>query len=154
MSSLKKWFQPQPIDSLGSVALVLLRLVVGVAFLIHGWPKIQNPFGWMPPAAGVPSPLLFLAALSEFGGGLALIFGLLTPLAMFGLACTMAKAVHVHAIVRGDPFVAKGGGSSYELALVFFALAIAFLFIGPGRYSADAKIFGLRRTVANGKDRR
>ncbi len=34
--------------------LLILRLVVGLAFNFHGYGKIQNPFGWMGPNAGVP----------------------------------------------------------------------------------------------------
>lgn len=58
---------------LGSVGLLALRLVVGAAFLFHGWPKIQHPFDWMGPEASVPAIFQALAALSEFGGGLALL---------------------------------------------------------------------------------
>ena len=61
---------------LGSVGLLLPRLVMGAAFVLHGWPKIQNPFGWMGPEAPFPVILIALAALAEFGGGLALIVGL------------------------------------------------------------------------------
>jgi uncharacterized membrane protein YphA (DoxX/SURF4 family) len=40
-----------------SVGLLLLRLVMGAAFLFHGWPKIQNAFGWMGPSMpGVLQP--------------------------------------------------------------------------------------------------
>ena len=67
----------------GAVGLLVLRLVAGSALMLHGWPKIQNPFGWMPPQSPVPGILQALAALSEFGGGLALILGLLTPIAAF-----------------------------------------------------------------------
>jgi putative oxidoreductase len=122
--------------------LLLLRLVAGVAFMIHGWGKIQNPFGWMGPDAPVPGFLQGLAALSEFGGGLAWILGLLTPLASFGLLCTMSVAVYFHAIVRGDPFVSKGEGGAYELAAIYFCIALLLMLGGPGRFSLDRLIFG------------
>ncbi|HSN54816.1 MAG TPA: DoxX family membrane protein, partial [Candidatus Sulfomarinibacteraceae bacterium] len=48
-------------------ALLLLRLVAGLAFMFHGWGKIQNPFGWMGPDGFAPGFLQGLAALSEFG---------------------------------------------------------------------------------------
>jgi len=51
--------------------------------------------------ASVPGFLQGLAALSEFGGGLALIAGLLTPLAAFGIACTMVVAVGLAKRVLG-----------------------------------------------------
>ena len=129
----------------GSIAVLLLRVTAGVSFMFHGWGKIQNPFHWMDQAPSHPPGFLqALAALAEFGGGFGLIVGLLTPLCLFGIACTMAVAVYTH-VHRGDPFIAKGGGGSYELALVYLVIAIALLFTGPGRYSLDQKLIGRRR---------
>ena len=121
--------------------LLLVRLVVGAAFMFHGWGKIQQPFGWMGENATTPGWLQALAALSEFGGGAAWILGLLTPLASFGIFCTMAVAVHFHMIIRGDPFVRQGAGGSYELALVFLSVATLLLLAGPGKLSLDALFF-------------
>ena len=131
-------------STFGDVALLLLRVAVGVAFMLHGWGKIQNPFGWMGPDAFAPGVFQALAAVSEFGGGLALVLGLLTPLASLGIASTMAVAFYVHAVVRADPFVAKGGGSSYELAVLYFCIAVLLIALGPGRLSLDRALFGPR----------
>lgn len=125
-----------------SAGLLALRLVSGFAFMHHGFGKIQNPYGWMGPDAGTPGVFQALAALSEFGGGLAWMLGLLTPLASLGLACTMAVAAHFHAVVRGDPFVAKGPGTAYELAAVYLCVAVLLLLAGPGRFSVDRVVFG------------
>lgn len=122
------------------VALLLIRLVVGLAFMFHGWPKIQDPFGWMPPADALPGFFQALAALAEFGGGLAWILGLLTPMASFGLACTMGVGFWMHAFVWGDPFVAPG--RSFEPAAAYFCLAVLMMAMGPGRFSLDKKLFG------------
>ena len=120
-----------------------------MAFMFHGYGKIQNPFGWMPKDAGVPGFLQALAAISEFGGGLAWILGLLTPLASLGLACTMAVATYMHAFVMKDPFVAKGPGQgAYELALVYFCVAILLLLAGPGSFSMDRMLFGAKGSGA------
>lgn len=121
----------------GAVVILILRLVSGLAFIQHGWPKIQNPFGWMGPEASVPGFLQGLAALSEFGGGWALLLGLLTPLAALGIACTMLFAIFKVHIPHGDPFVGRGG-SSYELAAVYLAIMVVFLLRGAGRFSLDA----------------
>lgn len=142
---MKRLFQVPPLTTPASAGFLLLRLVAGLAFMHHGWGKIQSPFGWMGPEAGTPGIFQALAALSEFGGGLAWILGLLTPLASFGIACTMAVAVHFHAVVRGDPFVGSGPGPSYELALLFLTLAVVFILAGPGKFSADKAIFGERK---------
>lgn len=128
-----------------SVGLLVLRVVMGAAFMFHGYSKIQNPFGWMGSESHVPGIFQALAALSEFGGGLALILGLLTPLAALGIACTMAAAVFMVHVPKGDPFVGKGG--SYELPLVYFAASVMFMLIGAGKLSLDKLIFGRNREI-------
>jgi putative oxidoreductase len=142
--NIKRAFTVTQYSSFADVALLLLRIVAGLAFMFHGWGKIQNPFGWMGPEAPVPGILQGLAALSEFGGGLAWILGLLTPLASLGLAITMTVAVAMHAIMRGDPFVSATGGPSYELSSVYLCIALLLIAAGPGRLSLDRKIFGPR----------
>ena len=139
---IKQCFTVPELSRNASLALWLLRFVTGLAFMFHGWGKIQNAFGWMGEDSWAPGILQALAAFSEFGGGLALIIGLLTPLASLGLGFTMLVATYVHAIVKGDPFVGRGG--SYELALVYLCISILFITVGPGRLSLDYKIFGRR----------
>ncbi|NLE38469.1 MAG: DoxX family protein, partial [Pirellulaceae bacterium] len=79
--------------------------------------------------------------LAEFGGGIALILGLVTRLASLGIGSVMVVAIGVVHVPQGDPFVSKGG-PSWELAAVYLACAILFLLLGPGRYSLDAVAFG------------
>ncbi len=126
-----------------SLSLLALRCTGGIAFMLHGWGKIQNPFSWMGPDAKTPALFMALAAISEFFGGLAWIIGLLTPIASFGIVCTMAVAVYMHAIVMGDPFVSKGGGS-YELAAIYLCIGLVLMLVGPGRFSLDHKLFDKR----------
>lgn len=142
--SIKICFKPKPVSSSVSLALLFLRMVVGIAFVYHGWGKIQNPFAWMPNSP-IPGILQFLAALSEFGGGIALIFGLVTPIASLGLTCTMLVATYFHAVLRGDPFVNMTGGGSYEPALVYVAISLLLLATGPGQFSLDHLIFKKRK---------
>ena len=126
------------------VTFLLIRIVAGLAFIMHGWGKIQNPFGWMGPEGFAPGIFQALAAVSEFGGGLAWILGVLTPLASFGIACTMAVAFWFHAVIRGDPFVSMSGGPAFELAALYFSIALLLFAAGPGRFSLDRKLFGPR----------
>ena len=131
-------------DALGSAALFVLRLVVGAAFILHGWPKIQIATHWMGDKAPVPGPLQAAAAVSEFGGGIALVLGLLTPLACLGLAATMTVAIMTVHVKMGHPFVDPKGGPSFELAAAYLAAVVALLLAGPGRFSLDAALFGPR----------
>jgi putative oxidoreductase len=138
-------FFPQFVRGRGAVGLLLLRVVTGAAFTFHGWYKIQSiggAFGWMGPEAPVPGVLQGLAVLAEFGGGLALIPGLLTPLASLGIAGTMIVALAMVHIPHGDPFVGQPGKPSFELAAGYLANVILFLLIGPGILSLDGLLFG------------
>jgi putative oxidoreductase len=129
---------PPAVGVRGSVGLLIVRVVVGAAFMFFGWGKIQHPFSWMGPDSWAPGFLQFLAALSEFGGGAALIVGLLVPLASLGLACTMTVAAFTH-ISKGDPFVGMKG--SWQPAAVFLSISLLLLLLGPGKLSLDALLF-------------
>ena len=139
-------FFPILISGWGAAALLMVRLVMGVAFILHGWPKIQNPGSWMNGMGGEGvSPFLQgLAALAEFVGGIAIVLGLVTPLAALGIVCQMLGALFLVHFPRGDPFVGSGG-PSYELPLIYLVLAILLIMLGPGRWSLDALLFGRPR---------
>ncbi len=144
-ANLKSFWQPVSHSAGASVALLVLRLIAGIAFIHHGWGKIQTPFAWAGPESNIPGFFQLLAAISEFGGGFAWAFGFLTPLFSFGLLCTMSVAVHMHMIVRHDPFVNLKGGLSYEPALVYWGIAVLLLVLGPGFISLDRIMFGKRK---------
>jgi putative oxidoreductase len=137
---MRRLLYPDNLKPSVSVGLLLLRLVVGAAFLFHGWPKIQKPLDWIPYETAIPGVLQAGAAVAEFFGGAALILGLLTRLAALGLAITMAVAAGLH-ISNGDPFVSMSP-PSWELAAVYLAGSLLFLLAGAGRFSLDALLFG------------
>lgn len=134
-----------------AAGLLAVRVVAGAAMTLHGWPKIQNPTGWMGPDAPVPGLLQAAAAIAEFAGGIGWILGLLTPLFSFLLVCNMATAyamVHLR-----DPLVqANRPGERYqpssELALLYLAIALLLLLCGPGAWSLDALRLGGGRQPA------
>jgi putative oxidoreductase len=99
----------------------------------------------MGPESSIPGIFQALAAISEFGGGFALISGFLTRLGALGIGCVMVVAVYTHRFVLGDPFVNLTGGRAYELAAVFLVVAISLVISGPGRFSLDRSIFGVKK---------
>jgi putative oxidoreductase len=142
MALLDLIWRREPPGRIASLGLLGLRLVAGSAFVIHGWSKAQHPFSWMGAGSQMPALLQGLATLSEFGGGIAWILGLLVPLASFGIVCTMGVAVAKH-LQEGAVFVGKG--KTYELALLYGAIALLFALVGPGRFSLDARLARPRR---------
>lgn len=133
------------------LALAVLRTAVGGIFLAHGAQKlfvygfagVSGAFGGMHiPAPGLTGPL---TALVEFFGGLALVAGLMTRLAGFGLAAVMLGAI---AFVHAAAGFFAPQGAEYPLALLAATLALGLA--GAGRYSLDAAIANRRlagRTV-------
>jgi putative oxidoreductase len=144
---MKKFFAPYNLPLGLDLALLLIRLVCGYAFILHGLGKIQHPMDWMGPQSTTPGFLQLLAAFSEFGGGIALILGLIVRLASLGILITMAVAVYTHAVAMGDPFMNPKGGSSFEPASVYFCVAVVLLAAGAGRFSLDKLIFGDRANL-------
>ncbi|HLO57413.1 MAG TPA: DoxX family protein [Bacteroidales bacterium] len=126
------------------LALLLIRMVAGLSFAFYGSFKIKDPLHWMGPDSGYPAFFQMLAAISEFCGGIAWIIGFLTPLASFGIACTMTVATYTH-ISGGDPFVSFTGGGAYDHPLLFLVIAVMLLLSGPGRFSTDRIVFGERK---------
>lgn len=144
MNQMKRYLKPVAQPKMISTALLILRLVMGFAFVLHGWGKIQNPFSWAGPQSPFPGIFLLLAAIAEFGGGISMILGFLTPAFSVLIAVTMTVATGLHAVILGDPFVSKGAGA-YELALVYAAISLVILTVGPGKFSVDSKVFGERK---------
>jgi putative oxidoreductase len=140
MTVIKRLLKPHYTQPWLSLALLMLRLIMGLAFVMHGQGKMMTPFTWMGDAP-VPSFLQLLAAVSEYYGGMALMLGLFTRPAALGLFCTMTVAAVMGHIMQGDPFVNPKGGSSYELAAVYWAISTLLLITGAGAFSLDAWLF-------------
>jgi putative oxidoreductase len=125
------------------IGLLLIRLVIGGTLAAHGAQKLFGWFGgfgiagtggWLE-SMGFRSGKLQAAVsgLSEFGGGLLLAAGLLTPLGAAAIAGVMIVAiVSVH--ISNGFFNGSGG---YEFNLVLAVGAVALAFTGPGQYSFD-----------------
>ncbi|PKK89009.1 MAG: DoxX family protein [Candidatus Wallbacteria bacterium HGW-Wallbacteria-1] len=124
------------------IGLLLLRIFVGVAFMIHGWPKISGGMeGWTKIGGAMagfgitfaPAFWGFMAAFTEFCGGLFLVLGLFTRPFSGLIAFTMVVAVF--SVHGGQPF------KNRELALVYLFCAIMFMIRGGGRFSIDRFIY-------------
>lgn len=124
------------------IALLLLRLTVGLSLFAHGAQKL---FGWfggggLAATAGGFDSIGFrpgrvsavLAGLGEAGGGLLLALGLFTPLGGAAAASTMLVAGSMHTAAGFF-----GGNGGFELPMTFGLVAVALTIGGPGRLSID-----------------
>ena len=131
-----------------SIALLILRLGIGLTLAGHG---VQKLFGWF----GGPGLIrlnqgfekqgfrptwlwVTLAIVGEVGGGLSVALGFLTPLGAAGILGAMAIATFKSHWKNGF-WLNKGG---YEYSLVLLIVSIAIGLIGPGSYSLDT-LFGI-----------
>jgi len=126
-----------------SYGILLLRLVVGLAFVGHGTQKLFGWFGGFGPkgtggffaSQGYRAPVLMavLAGLAEAGGGTLLALGLATPLAGALLAIVMINAI-------GSVTFKKAFMLGSELEIAYLTIAVSLAAIGPGRFSIDRAI--------------
>lgn len=124
------------------LALLVLRVGIGISFVyVYGWDKISGgPDTWVDLGQNMalfgvtvwPTFWGFMAAATEFAGGLCLMLGLLFRPVLGLLLFTMFVAASSH-IAAGE-----GPWHAMEMATVFVALLLA----GPGQYSVDALLFG------------
>jgi len=122
----------------GRVGIAILRVVVGIVYVMHGWQKLFiygfHAVGGSMHQLGIPLPMVsgVVVTLVEFFGGLALVLGLLTPWAAALNACDMLVAVLVVHLRNG--FFAPRG---FEYPLAMLAACIAVALAGPGAAALD-----------------
>jgi putative oxidoreductase len=119
--------------------IALLRIVVGIVFVMHGQQKlfemgVGGVSGFLA-SLGVPAPQLaaVVVSLLETVGGVALILGALTRL--FGLLLTGDMLVALLLVHRPNGFFAGDGG--VELVLLLGTAALALALTGPGALALD-----------------
>ncbi len=132
---------PTRFERLRPFVALTSRVILGAIMLAHGWSKViprgsLYNFAHMVAHLGLPYWLGYVAAFTEFFGGIALILGLLTPIAALGVAIEMAVAIVKVNLRRG-----LTGTQGYELPLSLFALALLILADGPGYLAVDRVLF-------------
>ncbi len=142
----KKLFQTND-----DVALLVLRLLLGIVFFPHGMQKLVGWFGgygfsgtmgFFTGTLGIPAVFAFLAIMAEGLGALGLLTGFLTRVAAFGIAVNMAVAVYMMHFQNGFFMNWFGNQKSegYEYHILVIAIAIALMIRGGGKWSIDKGI--------------
>jgi putative oxidoreductase len=123
------------------VGPLVLRVVVGIIFVVHGWMKVgmgvAGTAGFLA-SLGIPLASVFavLLIIGEVAGGVALILGVATRFwAAVGVIISLVALFTVH-LSKG--FLISNGG--YEFILLIGAVMVSLLVMGAGKYSVDAKL--------------
>ena len=121
-------------------AVLLLRVIVGVTLIAHGYNHwrggggIQGTARWFG-GLGLKPPMIhaFMSVAVEIAAGVGLIVGLLTPFAAGAILGTMLVAGITHHRTNGF-FVLKEG---YEYVLMIGVVCLVLGLLGPGEWSLD-----------------
>ncbi len=124
--------------------LLLLRILIGISFLMHGLPKLTagpelwTKLGKSMEFVGVGAYPIFwglMASLSESLGGFLLLIGFCFRPACLFLFTTMAVATTMHFHTTPGSLIEKWSVASHAIELG--SLFLSLLLIGPGKFSVD-----------------
>jgi len=132
------WIFNSSIDKkMNSLALLIVRVVVGFLMLTHGIQKFNmlmkgGPIEFADPIGIGQGPSLFLAVFAELVCSALIIVGFATRLVTIPLIVTMVVAVF---IVHGHQ-----GLETQELPILYLLIYVLLLITGSGKYSIDGLI--------------
>jgi putative oxidoreductase len=125
-----------------STGKLILRLTLGILFLLHGISKLRGGIGWLDGAldgAGLPAFFKYGVYVGEVLAPLAVIAGFYARIGAWLIAVNMLFAlglVHGAELFQINP---ESGGMVLELQYMYFFSAIALALVGPGRYAVNQK---------------
>jgi putative oxidoreductase len=133
------------LEKLKPLALLLLRFVLGVIFIDHGYPKLFGHTRETMEALvrmGLPGYLAYVSGLIEFFGGCMLIVGLFTRAAGLLLTIELAVGIWKASHVVTDLTAVR----TYESPLLLVVSSFVLATLGAGVVSLDQVIFGASRS--------
>jgi putative oxidoreductase len=133
------------------VSLLIVRVIVGIIFMMHGSQKLFGAFGG-PGLDGITAAppdgmglLGYPVTIGEFFGGFGLVVGFLTRFSTASLIVIMLGAI---VMVHGKNGFFAPTGCEYNLALI--GLLLPILIAGPGRFSIG-RFLPLPKSKATGR---
>ncbi len=125
-----------------NLGLLVFRCAIGAVMLAHGYNhiwgggKIAGTAGWFESLGMKPGVLhAWVASIAELVGGLALVLGLLTPLAGAMVIGTMSVALITNH--RGNGFFIFRPGEGWEYVMTLIAAGFLLSTVGAGQWSLD-----------------
>jgi putative oxidoreductase len=130
------------LEKISTFAPLPIRIIAGIAFILHGLPKFENLQGTQGffASVGIPAELAMIIGLLEVIGGILLIVGLITRITSILFIIEMIGAILI--VKAGNGFMGEGG---YEVDLLLMSISISLLLSGPGRVSIERDV--LKREI-------
>lgn len=146
----------QRLEGLERWGVLILQVFLGFVFVMHGAQKLFGASFYGFPWEGylafftkfgiTPAPLwVWVVTITEFFGGLCIVFGFLTRFWAAGLVIDMTVAILKIHINVGFFWLRPGGGLEFPLTLGVVALVLFLM--GPSFLSVDRAI-GLERRAS------
>jgi putative oxidoreductase len=129
------------------VVPLILRVLLAIVMFPHGAQKALGWFGGYGLAGtmqfftgmGIPAVFAALAIAAEFLGSIGLFLGLLTRVAVFGIAVNMVVAIMLVHSANGFfmNWTGQQKGEGFEYHLLAIAICVALMITGGGKLSLD-----------------
>jgi putative oxidoreductase len=123
-------------------AATVLRVILGVTFLIHGAAKfqggIENTVGFFE-SLGFPGFSAYIVALVELVGGLAMLLGVGTR--VISILFVIVLAVAIVKVKLAGGFLGNGQMAGFELDLALLAISIFLAVTNKSLFALDNVIF-------------
>src|SRR3989338_4409847 len=122
-------------------APLALRVILGVLFIVHGYPKLFRNFsetsGFLAGLGFKPGAFwTVILGVTEFFGGIFLLLGLVSRVASGLLIISMTVATLIKIFKWKVPFT-KGGEAGWEFDALILAGLVTLFLLGSGNWSID-----------------
>jgi putative oxidoreductase len=115
------------------IALLLMRIVVGLVFITSGWNHVKDPVT-RGKSIGLSPGITRIIGLAEMAGGAAVAFGVLPQVAALGLILVMLGAIQKKLFVWKTGFWGRHGTDGWHYDLLFVVMCLVIATTGGGRY--------------------
>src|SRR5437762_8409120 len=118
------------------VALLFLRVMVGLVFITSGWTHLKDPQARSKDIEMSKGFTIFLGA-AEIAGSLGVIFGVLAQLAAAGLILIILGAIQKKIFAWHTGFWGKSGTNGWSYDMMLLVMNLIIVTTGGGNLSLE-----------------
>jgi putative oxidoreductase len=139
-----------------SLALLIVRLALGIVVFAHGAQKVLGWFGGpgfdktietFTQQLSYPLWMVVLLMFIEFCGSMGLMLGILTRVSALGIAMTMTVCAYQNHLQHGFfmNWFGKQSGEGIEYHILVLGMCFALMALGGGEFAVDQTFPNARR---------